>query len=179
MFENFRRLQYNGCRRQGDKLRRACAAAASQGYWPGGNPPYGLRRLLLDGDGNALQLLKLGERRTTREHRVALVLGEPTEVAAIRRIFREFVDRGRSATRIADGLNASRVPSPGGDHWTARHVLACLRNKAYASPITYRRTRNRKTPSGASTPDGWVHTPEACDGIISQEQFQRAQEMLA
>jgi hypothetical protein len=98
---------------------------------------------------------------------------------AIRRIFHEFVVLGYSTARIAERLNARRVPPPGGDRWTTRHVLACLRNKAYASPITYRRRRNRRPPSGAKTPDGWVHTPKARDGIISQEQFQRAQEMLA
>jgi hypothetical protein len=106
------------------------------------------------------------------------VLGEPTEVAAIRRIVREFVDLGYTAARIAGCLNAKRIPSPGGDRWTARQVLACLRTKAYASPITYRRRRNRKTTSGASTPDGWVHTPKAREDLLNGEQFPRAQEML-
>jgi DNA invertase Pin-like site-specific DNA recombinase len=174
VFEYYRRMQYNSCRRQGDKIRRARAAAASQGYWPGGKTPYGLRRLLLDGDENPIHLLEPGQRKTIQKQRVALVLGEPAQVAAVRRVFREFVDRGYRTARIADGLNAKRIPSPGGSGWNARQVLACLRTEAYANSITYR----RKTSRGGNTPDGWVRMPKAREGIISRELFERAQAIL-
>jgi Recombinase len=95
-------------------------------------------------------------------------------VAAIRRIFREFVVLGFSTARIAAGLKANRIPSPDGDGWTARHVLACLRAAAYANPIAYRRKATGRGP----TPDRWVRTPKAGPGIVSSEVFQRAREML-
>jgi hypothetical protein len=126
-----------------------------------------------------LHLLGPGEQKFLQKQHVALVAGDPTEVAAIRRIFHEFVVLGYSTARIADGLNAKRVPSPGGDRWTARHVLACLRNKAYAASIAYRRKEARKTARRGKTPDQWVHTPKAREGLVNGEQFQRAQEMLA
>jgi DNA invertase Pin-like site-specific DNA recombinase len=159
----------------GARVRRGRMFAAQKGYWTGGTPPYGLRRLLLDEKGNPLHLLEPGQRKLIQKQHVALVAGEASEVAAIRRIFHEFVDLGRSPARIASGLNGKRIPSPGGGRWTARHVLGCLRNKVYANPIVYRRKATGRGP----TPDRWVRTPKARPGIVSPEQFQRAQEMLA
>jgi DNA invertase Pin-like site-specific DNA recombinase len=174
IFLHFERLRYNDCCSQGRRIRRGLMRAADQGYWTGGNPPYGMRRLLVDKDGNPLHSLEPGQRKTVHNHRVALVAGEPAEVAAIRRIFHEFVDRGYSRTQIAAGLNAKRLPSPRGGSWNARQVLACLRTQAYAKPITYRLKKSRR----GKTSDQWVRTPKASDGIINLQQFQRAQEIL-
>jgi hypothetical protein len=115
----FNRLLVAPCCTMGDKIRRAHMLAAEKGYWTGGNPPYGLRRLLLDGKGNPLHLLEPGERKTIRNHRVALVAGEPVEVTAVHRIFHEFVDLGYSKARIAKGLNAQQIPSLNGGPWNA------------------------------------------------------------
>jgi hypothetical protein len=105
------------------------------------------------------------------------VPGEPAEVAAIRRIFHQFVDLGYSTAQIAKGLNAKRISSPTGGNWKARQVLACLRNKAYTGPITYRRRETRGTIHGNES-DQRIHTPKASQGLISEQQFRRAQEML-
>jgi hypothetical protein len=129
----------------------------------------------LDGDENPIHLLEPGQRKSIQKQRVALVLGEPAQVAAVRRIFREFVELGYRTARIADGLNGKRIPSPGGYRWNARQVLACLRNNAYANPIIY----GRKATGRGPTPDRWVRMPKAHPGIVSPEQFQRAQETLA
>jgi hypothetical protein len=134
-----------------------------------------MQRLLLDAEGNALCLLEPGERKTKQKYRVALVAGDPAEVAAIRRIFRDFVELGHTTPQIAEGLNAKRIPSPGGGPWKARQILACLRTKAYTAPITYRRKKSCRV----KTLDQWVHTPEAREGLVSLVQFQRAQEILA
>ena len=127
--------------------------------------------MVLDRQGNPLHLLEPGQRKTIRNHRVALVAGEPAEVAAIRRIFHEFVDLGYSTARIAKGLNAKHVPSPSGSRWLAGHVRACLRTKAYAGRLIYRRKRTR-----GRTPEEWVREPNA---IVGLTQFQRALAMLA
>ena len=174
VYVGLKRLFVPKCCTLGRRIRRGLMRAADQGYWTGGKPPYGLRRLLVDKDGNPFHLLEPGQRKTIHNHRVALVAGEPAEVAAIRRIFREFVDLGYSRAQIAKGLNAKRVPSPSGGPWNARKVLACLRTKAYAKPITYRRKKSRR----GKKPDQWVHTPKSRVGLISLEQFERAQEML-
>ncbi|MDB4516280.1 recombinase family protein, partial [Crocinitomicaceae bacterium] len=172
------RLRYNDCCSPGRRIRRGRMFAAQKGYWVGGSPPYGMQRLLLDGNGSPLRLLEPGERKIVRSHRVALVAGESAEVATIRRIFHQFVNLGHSTARIAKGLNAKRIPSPVGGTWKSRQVLACLRNEAYAKPIAYHRKKSRRTsPRGEE--DQWVHTPKAGACIVGLQQFRRTQEMLA
>jgi hypothetical protein len=157
----------------GARVRRGRMFAAQKGYWTGGNPPYALRRLLLDEKGHPLHLLEAGQRKLSQRQHVTLVAGEPAEVAAIRRIFHEFVDLGYPTARIAKGLNAKHVPSPSGSRWLAGHVRTCLRAKAYANRLIYR--RKRKTSRRGKTSAGWVHTPESSEGIISGQLFERAQ----
>ena len=175
LYEQFPRFRNMPCCTPGWRIRRGLAWAAKQGFWTGGSPPYGLRRLLLDERRKPLHLLAPSQRKATRKQRVTLVLGEASKVAAVRRIFREFVDLGYSVAQIADGLNAERIAAPRGDRWTARQVLACLHTKSYTAPITYR--RKRKASRGKA--DQWGRTTNGGEGVVSVEQFQRAQEMLA
>ena len=174
LYEQFPRFRNMPCCTPGWRIRRGLAWAAKQGFWTGGSPPYGLRRLLLDEQGKSSHLLAPGQRKATRKQRVALVLGEAPKVAAVRRIFREFVDLGYSTAHITEGLNAKRIASPRGDRWTARQVLACLHTKSYAAAILYR--RKRKSSRGKA--DQWmIRTTKRGGGVVSVEQFQRAQEM--
>lgn len=94
----------------------------------------GLRRLLLDEKGNPIHLLEPGQRKGIQNQHVALVAGDDAEVAAIRRIFQEFVDRRYSTARIAEGLNARKVRSPSGGRWNAAQVRDRLRIEAYNRP---------------------------------------------
>jgi DNA invertase Pin-like site-specific DNA recombinase len=174
-FERLRSAQYS--RELGDKVRMARMRLLQQGYWTGGTPPYGLRRLLLDEKGNPLHLLEAGQRKAIEKQHVTLVAGEPAQVAAIRRIFQEFVERGYSPARIAQGLNARRIPSPSGSRWSAVQVRDRLRTGAYAATLIYL-WKNRKTAKRGKTSDQWVRTPKSSQGIISRELFLRAQELL-
>ena len=174
LYEQFPRFRNLPCGGMGWRIQKGLAVAAEQGFWTGGSPPYGLRRLLLDEREEPLHLLAPGQRKATRKQRVTLVLGEAVEVAAVRRIFREFVELGYSPAHIADGLNAKRIASPRGDCWTARQVLACLRNQSYATPIIYR----SKKKSSRAKADQWVRTTKGGEGVVSVEQFQRGQEKL-
>ena len=108
LYEQFPRFRSMPCCQPGWRIQRGLAWAAEQGFWTGGSPPYGLRRLLLDKQGKPLYLLAPGQRKATRKQRVTLVLGEAAKVAAVRRVFREFVDLGYSVAQIADG-RADRV----------------------------------------------------------------------
>lgn len=173
IYVQFQRLRDMPCCGPARRIQKGLAAVAKKGFWIGGSPPYGLRRLLLGEQETPLHLLAPGQRKGNRKHRVMLVLGDATEVAAVRRIFREFVELGYSTARIADGLNIKRLPPPRGIRWTAREVLACLRNKRYTAPIAYR--RKKSTSRGAV--DEWVRT-NGVDGVIGVEQFRRAQELL-
>src|SRR5262249_10041205 len=54
------------------KSRAGLARLAKLGYKLGGTPPYGLRRQLLDANGQPKQLLHLGQRKSIANERVTL-----------------------------------------------------------------------------------------------------------
>jgi DNA invertase Pin-like site-specific DNA recombinase len=177
-FERFRAAQYS--RELSDKVWRGCAKIAEQGYWAGGQAPYGLDRLLLDEKREPLQVLESGQRKGIQNQRVTLVEGDPDEVAVIRRIFTEFVQLGHSEYKIAEGLNNDGIASPGGRRWGAGSILSRLRQEKYAGTMVYNQTSQKlKTPTIANPPEKWVRTPEAFDGVVEYELFQQAQEILA
>jgi DNA invertase Pin-like site-specific DNA recombinase len=176
-FERFRAAQYS--RELSDKVWRGCVKISEQGYWAGGSPPYGLRRLLLDEKREPLHPLEPGQRKGIQNQRVTLVEGDATQVAIIQRIFHEFVELLFSEYRIAEGLNADGIPSPSGRRWGAGGVLARLQNETYIGTLIYNKTTQKlKTPRHHNPPEEWVRTPEAFEGIVSLEQFTRAQEIL-
>ena len=176
-FERFRAAQYS--RELSDKVWRGCAKIAEQGYWAGGSPPYGTRRLLLDEKREPLHKLDVGQRKGIQNQRVTLVEGDPAEVVVIQRIFHEFVELGHSEYRIAEGLNADGILSPAGRQWRAGSVLARLRNETYIGTLLYNRTSQKlKTPRRHNPPEEWVRSPEAFEGLVSLEDFMRAQELL-
>ena len=107
-------------------------------------------------------------------------MGDPAEVAVVRRIFYEFVERRYSEFLIAERLNADGILSGKGVHWTAGMIVYRLRNEKYRGTIVYNRTSQKlKTPRHANPSEQWVRTPEAFEGIIAPEQFDRAQEIFA
>jgi len=176
-FERFRAAQYS--RELSDKVWRGCMKIAEQGYWAGGAPPYGLQRLLLDERREPAGVLERGQRKGIQNQRVTLLPGDGFEVAILRRIFHEFVEMRHSEHRIAERLNDERIPSPGGARWTAGMVIARLTNDKYAGTMVYNRTTQKlKTPRRPNPEEEWVRTPEAFEGVISPDQFLRAQELL-
>ncbi|MCA9107525.1 MAG: recombinase family protein, partial [Planctomycetales bacterium] len=176
-FERFRAAQYS--RELSDKVWRGCAKIVEQGYWAGGSPPFGTRRLLLDEKREPLHTLDVGQRKGIQNQRVTLIKGDPDEVAVIRRIFHEFVDLGYSEYRIAEGLNDEGILSPSGRQWRAGSVVSRLRNETYIGTIVYNKTSQKlKTPRRDNPPDEWVKSPEAFDGLVSLDAFIRAQELL-
>ena len=86
---------------------------------------------------------------------------------------------GLSEYRIAEGLNADKISSPGGHRWAAGSVRTILRREKYIGSMVWNQTSQKlKTPRRHNPPEKWVLTPEAFDGIISQEQFARAQQIM-
>ena len=176
-FERFRAAQYS--RELSDKVWRGCVRIAEQGYWAGGSPPYGLQRLLLDEAREPLNVLEPGQRKGIQNQRVTLTAGLAEEVAVIRRIFHEFIELGYSEYRIAEGLNNDGVLSASGKPWGAGMVVHRLRNEKYAGTMVYNKTSQKlKSPVRQNPPEQWVRSPEAFEGVVSPEQFARAQEIF-
>ena len=177
-FERFRAAQYS--RELSDKVFRGCVKIAQQGYWAGGKPRYGFRRLLLNEARQPVQILRPGERKSIQNQRVTLALGDEREVAVVRRISHEFTVGGRHEQAIADGLNRDGIPSPGGRTWDSGKVRDILMDERYTGTMIYNRTTQKlKTPSRPNPKDKWVRTPESFERIIEPAAFAKAQEIFA
>jgi DNA invertase Pin-like site-specific DNA recombinase len=75
-----------------------------------------------------------------------LVLGDAIQVRVVQRIYREFVQDGRSLRNIAERLGAEGYPSPGGRgrRWKGDVVRYILANPAYAGDYAGGRYANGK-----------------------------------
>ncbi len=176
-FERFRAAQYS--RELSGKVFNGCKKVAEQGFRPGGTPPYGLRRLLLDEAREPVQVLKPGQRKSIQNQRVTLTPGGEEEVKVIRRIFTEFAKDRKQEREIADGLNRDGIPSPGKALWDAGKVRHILTNELYIGTMVYNKTSQRLlSPSRRNPKEEWVRTSGAFEGIIPKELYWQAQEIF-
>ena len=177
-FERYRAAQYS--KDLSEKVYRGCVKIAQQGYWAGGKPPYGLQRLLLDERRNPVQLLQPGQRKGIQNQRVTLAPGDEQQVSVVRRIFDEFVRRGRSTLQIADGLNRDRIESPGRRTWDGSKVRRILFNELYIGTIVYNKTTQRlKTPTHRNPIASWIKTGSAFGSLVDPTLFEEARQILA
>lgn len=177
-FERFRAAQYS--KELSDKVHRGCIKISQQGYWAGGKPPYGFHRLLLDESRKPVHVLAAGQRKGIQNQRVKLAAGDEGQVAAVRRIFREFTETLRSLSGIAEGLNSDGTAAPGGGAWDAGKVRRILLNEQYVGTLVYNRTTQKLKTASRPNPEGeWVRTAGAFDAIVEQATYARAQRLLA
>ena len=155
---------------------RGCVKIAQQGYWAGGKPRYGFRRLLLNEARQPVHILEPGERKSIQNQRVTLNLGDDREVAVVRRIFNEFTAGGRHERAIAERLNHNGIPSPGGSTWDGGKIREILLDERYTGTMIYNRTTQKlKTPSRRNPQEKWIRTPESFQRVIEPEVFAKAQ----
>lgn len=177
-FERFRAAQYS--RELSDKVLGGCRKVAEQGYSPGASAPYGLDRLLLDEQREPVQVLQQGQRKSISNQRVTLAPGDEFKASVVIRIFEELTDHKSTLQQIADGLNRDGIPSPGGRKWDACKVKRIATNEKYAGTMTYNRTTQKlKTPRRSNPEEKWVNSPDAFEGLISQDMYQRTLDLLS
>ncbi|MER9926821.1 recombinase family protein [Mesorhizobium sp. M0048] len=119
------------------KVSRAHLQQARLGFSQGGPVPYGVRRLLLDKDGEPRCLLGPGEQKGLAGDRVLLVPGPPNEIELVRRIFNMFVAEGQSMAGISVRLNKEGVPSTYGYLWTTGRVASLLKSELMIGYYVY------------------------------------------
>lgn len=158
-----------------DKVSRAKRGLGAKGYWQGGTPGFGLRRIAL-GSRRGL-VMEAGERNALQGARVGLVLGPADEVELVRRIFRDFL-AGLSTRRIAGRLNEEGIPSPRGGRWSPETITTILRNEVYAGVIVSGRHRQRLGRHQAVPTSEWARTPGAVDPIVSPRMFAVVQQQF-
>jgi DNA invertase Pin-like site-specific DNA recombinase len=150
------------------------------GFRQGGVAGYGLRRLIVDQNGQVKGELARGEEKNIATDRVILGHGPPEQVAVVREIYRLFVYDGLSEREIARLLNDRGVPGDLGDEWSQGRVRRLLINEKYIGNNVWARVSAKlKQPSVPNAPTDWVRADGAFEPIVDRATYDRAQEILA
>jgi DNA invertase Pin-like site-specific DNA recombinase len=150
------------------------------GFRQGGQPGYGLRRLLIDQNRNSKVLLARGDRKSLQTDRVILVPGPKEELAVVQEIYRRFTEERQGEHDIAQFLNARGVAADYDRPWTRASVHQILSNPKYIGANVYnRRSFKLKRKRVANPPEMWICRDHAFEPIIAVELFRRAQEIIS
>jgi len=161
------------------KVFEGCAKVATQGYRPGGSPPYALHRMMLDENKRPDRILQPGQRKAIQNGRVILVPGDEKQVQTVQEIFLLFVEKSYDERQIAGHLNARGVPSPGGVRWSEGSVRHILTNQQYAGAVVYNKSTQRlKTRARVNPREKWIVTPGAYEPVVDPALYERAREIM-
>lgn len=161
-------------RELGEKVIRGKTRLAQLGYWVGGPPGYGYRRMMISATGKPKQIMKAGEQKNMRTDRVILVPGPRAEVEGVRVIFSMAV-QGKGCMAIARELNRKGILRYG-KPWRATSVFKLVTNPKYAGCNVWNRSSQRlQTKRIRNTAQQWITKPGAFKPIVDQEMFEQAQ----
>lgn len=149
------------------------------GFRQGGAAGFGLRRLLVDQNGNAKTELERRQQKSIATDRVVLVPGPESEVKVVNEIFRMFVG-GVTEAEIAKQLNSRRVVTDLGHPWTRGTVHQLLTNEKYVGNNVWARTSFKlKERHLINPPDTWIRADGAFARIVDKGLFDEAQTLIA
>ncbi len=161
------------------KVFEGCVKVATQGYRPGGAPPYAFYRMMLDEQKQRDRILNPGQRKSLQNGRVILVPGKEQHVRTVQEIFLLFVEKQYTERQIAGHLNARQTPSPGGVNWSAEMIRHILTNQQYAGAVVYNKTTQRLKSATRRNPENqWIVKPGAFESLVEPDLFQRARLMI-
>ncbi len=143
------------------ETRKGMVENATRGYWNGGTVPYGFKLMEVPGNGD-------------RVHK-KLALGDPVEVAAVRRIFDLAANQGMGAKAIANRLVEEGIPYRNGRSWNKQRVGYILNNYVYYGATTWNRTH---TKTRTIKPESeWIIVEDTHEAIVSKELFMKRKQM--
>jgi len=149
------------------------------GYKQGGTAGFGLRRMLIDQNGQHKAVLKMGEQKSLQTDRVVLIPGPDEEVDAVRRIYQAFISGGKSETQIATSLNVQGMVTDFGRAWTRGTVHQVLTNEKYIGNNVYHRTSFKlKLKHVANPQEKWIRGDGVFEGIVEPSLFHTAQGII-
>lgn len=161
-------------RELGEKVFRGKRRLAQMGFWVGGPPGYGFRRLMISADGKPKRVLGTGEQKALTTDRVILIPGPVEELKAIRTIF-DIAGAGKGPTLIARELQKRGITHCGRP-WLRAHLREILKNPKYMGCNTWgRRTQRLRGPLTNVEPLYWIKKPLAFEPIVREATFERAQ----
>jgi DNA invertase Pin-like site-specific DNA recombinase len=151
-----------------------------EGYKQGGPAGYGLRRMLIDENGNQKQVLGFKEHKSIATDRVILVPGPIEEVENVRWIYRAFVKENKSESEIANDLNRRGILTDLGHEWTRSVVREILSNEKYIGNNVFNRMSFKLKERHVKNPESeWVRKEGAFEGIVDPDMFYMAKGILA
>lgn len=161
------------------KVYAGLCKSASNGFFVGSTPGYGLRRFLVDENGNKKMEMSNGERKCTSSLRTILVPGPANETRVVRQIYSLFIDDRYSLCRIARQLNDEAIPNAANRQWNSVAVRQVLSNAKYSGTAVYNRTsRKLNGPMRRNPTSQWIMVENAFEPVISVERFEKAQQQL-
>jgi DNA invertase Pin-like site-specific DNA recombinase len=150
------------------------------GLRQGGQPGYGLQRVLIGPDRSPKGVLRFGERKSIQSDRIILQPGLPHEVKTVKRIFRLFTRDSKTEREIADQLNQESIPNQLGRPWVRSTVQRMLCNEKYIGNNVYNLTSSKLGQKNArNPPSAWMRVEGAFDRIIEPDTFEAAQRLMA
>ena len=150
-----------------------------RGYRQGGPAGYGLRRLLVDVNGDPKGELGRGEHKSIATDRVILVPGPAEEVAVVQEIYRLFTQVGKPECDIAAALNGRGLVTDLGRPWTRGTVHQVLINEKYVGDNVWARTSFKLKRSHVQIPEGqWVRAENAFAPIVDRAAFAAARAII-
>jgi DNA invertase Pin-like site-specific DNA recombinase len=164
-------------RELGEKVFRGKSHLVRLGYWVGGPPGFGYRRLLFAANGKPKQILKPGEQKSLTTDRVKLVLGPRREQEAVRKIFR-MAGEGNGPTAIAREMNGKGILHHG-RAWSHVGVQNILQNPKYMGCNAWNR-KSQRLHSKTIRLDSqfWITKSSAFPEIVDEQTFRRARNGL-
>lgn len=142
------------------------------GYRQGGPAGFGLRRMLIDQNGEAKGTLKRGEHKSLQTDRVVLVPGPEYEIEVVRSVYRMVIEEGRTEREIADLLNARGVMTDLGRSWSRGSIHQILTNEKYIGNNVWNRVSFKLKKKRVVNPaDTLVRADGAFDAIVDPQSF--------
>ena len=150
-----------------------------KGYRQGGPAGYGLRRQMIDENGNPKGLLGRREYKSLQSDRVILIPGPDEEIENVQWIYRSFVDEGKQEGVIAAELNNRRVLTDLDRPWTRGTIHQVLTNEKYIGNNIFNRTSFKlKIRHMHNPPDMWIRRDGAFEGVVEPRYFYEAQAII-
>jgi DNA invertase Pin-like site-specific DNA recombinase len=149
------------------------------GFRQGGSPGFGLKRLLIDQNGQPKAELNRGERKSLQTDRVVLVPGDQIEVETVQRMYKLLISDGLSERDIANRLNGLGIANAFGRPWNSMTAREVLTNEKYCGANVYNKASFKlKKIHVVNPPEMWVRKDNAFEPVVSREIFNAAQEIL-
>ncbi len=149
------------------------------GFRQGGHAGYGLRRMMVDEQGNIKGELLYGQCKSLQTDRVILVPGPAEEVEIVRWMYTAFIEEGYSEASIAAQLNKKGILSDLGREWTRGTVHEVLSNEKYIGNNVFNRISFKlKEKRQENKPEEWIRLDSAFEAIIEPRLFYTAQGII-